>query len=177
VRFDLDGSGRQLAWSWITPQAAWLVYDPQGQGQIDSAIWLFGPRTFQLFCADGFAALALLDDDGDGHLAGSELTDLALWRDADRDGVSDPGEVRPLQAWGIVGLSCQSEPHRSGIRWAPGGVRFADGSQRPCYDLVLERHDCGSSCEPHAVTTGFPDGALRWWHGEGALATLGRDRP
>jgi len=138
VRFDLDGSGRQLAWQWITPRAAWLVWDPRERGAVTSATQLFGSRSFTLFQSDGYAALALLDDDGDGWLRGAELAGLALWRDADRDGVSDPGEVRPLAAWQVTGLSCAAETHASGIPWSPSGVELADGSLRPSFDLVLE---------------------------------------
>ena len=138
VRFDLDGSGRQLAWQWITPRAAWLVWDPRGRGLVTSATQLFGSRSFTLFQADGYTALALLDDDGDGWLRGRELAGLALWRDANRDGVSDPGEVLPLAAWRVTGLACAGETHASGIPWSPAGVELADGSVRPSFDLVLE---------------------------------------
>ncbi|MEZ6184019.1 MAG: hypothetical protein R3F62_03295 [Planctomycetota bacterium] len=137
VAFDLDGSGRRLAWQWITPQAAWLVWDPRARGRVTSATQLFGSRSFTLFQADGYAALALLDDDADGWLRGAELAGLALWRDANRDGVSDPGEVRPLAAWQVTGLRCAAEIHPSGIAWSAGGVEFADGEVRPSYDLVL----------------------------------------
>jgi hypothetical protein len=139
VPFDLDGSGRPLRWQWITPQAAWLVIDHEGRGAITSALQLFGNRTFNLFHADGYQALALLDEDGDGWLRGRELRELALWRDVDGDGVSDAGEVQPLEAWGIAGLGCRSELHASGIPYAPEGVEWADGRRRPSFDLVLER--------------------------------------
>ena len=137
VAFDLDGTGRRQTWEWITPRAGWLVWDPRGRGQVTSATQLFGSRSFTLFQADGYAALALLDDDADGWLRGAELDGLALWRDADGDGVSDPGEVRPLAAWGVRGLSCAAAEHPSGIAWSPQGVELADGSLRPSYDLVL----------------------------------------
>jgi hypothetical protein len=140
VTFDLDGSGRRLRWSWITPRAAWLVWDPARRGRIDSAIWLFGGRSFLLFCQDGFEALSLLDDDHDGQVRGDELLGLSLWHDVDGDGVSDEGEVRPLEAFGITALSCRATRHPTGILYAPAGVLLADGSSRPCFDLVLERH-------------------------------------
>lgn len=138
ARFDLDGSGRARRWRWINPRAAWLVYDPRGAGQITSALQLFGSRSFNLFPRDGYAALALLDDDGDGWLRGAELEGLALWRDLDGDGRSDPGEVQGLAAHGIRALSCAGETHASGIPCSPRGVELSDGSFRPSYDLVLE---------------------------------------
>lgn len=44
----------------------------------------------------GFEALATLDKDKDGKVSGGELSALALWFDENRDGVSQPGEVKPL---------------------------------------------------------------------------------
>lgn len=136
VMFDLDGSGLARPWGWITSRAGWLVYDPSGRGQITSALQLVGSVTFWLFWADGFDALAALDDNGDGWLRGDELQGLAIWRDANVNGVSEPGEVRPLADWGIVGLSCQRAVHASGIPFSPEGVLFQDGTTRPSYDWI-----------------------------------------
>lgn len=138
VRFDLDGTGRQLEWPWITNDAAWLVFDPQNSGKITSAIQMFGSRSFLLFCRDGYQALALLDDNGDGVITGPELAALALWRDANADGLSDPGEVRPVADYGITSLSTHGQPHDSGIPYCPAGVSFKDGTTRPTYDLILQ---------------------------------------
>ena len=44
-------------------------------------------------------ALAALDDNGDGVLSGKELDGLALWHDANGNGVCDPGEVKPLSEY------------------------------------------------------------------------------
>jgi len=107
VTFDADGSGEKKSWSWISPKAAWLVYDPKGRGDITSGLQFFGSVTFRLFWSNGYAALAALDDDRDGTLSGKELAGLALWHDANGNGVSDAGEVRPLSDHGIVSLSCQ----------------------------------------------------------------------
>jgi hypothetical protein len=38
---------------------------------------MFGSRTFALFMEHGYAAMALLDDDGNGVLKGHELEHLA----------------------------------------------------------------------------------------------------
>lgn len=138
VRFDLDGTGRQLEWPWITNAAAWLVFDPQHSGKITSAIQMFGSRSFLLFCADGYQALALLDDNADGAISGTELAGLALWRDANSDGISDAGEVRPVASHGITSLSTRGQPHASGLPYCPAGVIFKDGTTRPTYDLILE---------------------------------------
>src|SRR5262249_37761368 len=64
VAFDADGSGLKKKWTWITRDAGWLVYDPQGDGKVTSGLQLFGGVTFWCFWEDGYQALAALDDDG-----------------------------------------------------------------------------------------------------------------
>ena len=136
VPFDLDGSGLLRRWGWITPKAAWLVYDHDGTGRITSGLQLFGNVTFWIFWRDGYAALASLDDDGDGQLTGAELRHLALWQDLNANGICDPGEVRPLADYGITALDCHSQLHPTGIPFNPTGVHYRDGTTRPSYDWI-----------------------------------------
>jgi hypothetical protein len=140
VAFDVDGSGLNRRWTWVTKDAGWLVYDPKGRGDITSGLQLFGNVTFWLFWEDGYHALASLDDDGDGLLTGDELKGLAIWRDAGRTGVCEPGEVRSLSDYGIVAVSCRFErdgSHPDRIAFSPKGVTFRDGQTRPTFDLIL----------------------------------------
>ena len=139
VRFDADGSGRQHRWTWITPDAGWLIYDSDRKGHITSALELFGNVTFWLFWNNGYEALAALDDDSNGELKDDELRYLAIWHDRNRNGVSDPGEVRSLADHGIVTLSV-AFTKADGIfaaAKAERGVRFKDGRSRPTYDVIL----------------------------------------
>ena len=139
VRFDVDGTGRLRRWTWITPDAGWLVYDANKSASISSALAWFGNVTFWLFWKNGYEALAALDDDDSGELTGLELRHLAIWRDRDRDGVADAGEVRPVADYNIRALSCR---YRNGdglltAAESDAGVRFANGSVRPSYDVIL----------------------------------------
>jgi hypothetical protein len=141
VTFDVDGSGLGREWSWITPKAAWLVSDPTGDGRIDSGRQLFGNVTFWMFWNNGYAPLAALDDDRDGILTGKELAGLALWHDANSNGVADPGEVKPVSAYGIVAISCKWQTLNNNpdkVAFSPIGVVFQDGKTRPSFDLVLK---------------------------------------
>jgi tetratricopeptide (TPR) repeat protein len=139
VWFDADGSGHRRQWTWITPDAGWLVYDAKKSGHITSALQWFGNVTFWLFWSNGYDALTALDDDRDGELTGAELRYLAIWHDADRDGVSSPGEVRPVADHGIVALSCRSTPADGFLIAAlsGAGVRLRDGRTRPSYDVIV----------------------------------------
>jgi tetratricopeptide (TPR) repeat protein len=139
VLFDADGSGFRRQWTWIAPQAGWLVYDAPQKGQISSALQWFGNVTFWLFWNNGYEALAALDDDGDGELKNRELRYLALWRDVNGNGISEPGEVHPLSRHGIVGLSCRYTRGDGLLIAAQSqrGVRFESGKTRPSYDVIL----------------------------------------
>ena len=142
VRFDLDGFGPR-AWTWITSDAGWLVFDPKGSKRITSELQLFGNVTFWLFWENGYDALRALDDDGDGRLRGEELAGLAIWRDVNGDGVSQPDEVKPLSAWGISELSVQyagDDEDPDVLASSVAGVRFTDGTVRATYDVLLHAH-------------------------------------
>jgi tetratricopeptide (TPR) repeat protein len=146
VVFDLDGTGPKR-WRWITPSAAWLVYDHFDTGRITSGLQLFGNVTFWAFWQNGYHALRALDDDGDGEVRGAELRGLALWHDRNANGISDRGEVRPVMAWGIEALSTGytfDSTHPDEIPWSSAGVRFADGTVRPTFDVVLARSSLAS---------------------------------
>jgi len=139
VIFDADGLGRK-GWTWIRPDAAWLVYDQIGRGEVGSGLQLFGSVTFWMFWDNGYAAMRTLDDNLDGQLAGGELRNLGLWRDDNCNGVSERGEVRALAEYDIVSLS------RDFVRatdadytaYSPRGVTFRDGHTRPTWDVVLQ---------------------------------------
>lgn len=134
VAFDFAGTGDTRQQGWLTEDAAWLVWDPEWRGQVRSGFDMIGQRTWSVFWSDGFEALRALDDDRDGELSGGELGGLSLWRDANRNGVSDPGEVIPANVHGIVAISVRGAPTRPGLITAPAGVRFDDGRTRPLYD-------------------------------------------
>lgn len=141
VTFDADGTRVPKRWTWITPNAGWLVFDRLHRCQVASALQWFGPMTFGLFWENGYAALRALDDDGDGEVSGSELDGLAIWRDVNRNGISEGAEVQPAGRWGIVRLSWRSDWVDDGtaIAIAPAGVTFRDGTTRPTYDVLLSR--------------------------------------
>ena len=140
VRFDADGSGVLKSWTWITPDAAWLVYDQVGRGDIRSALQLFGNVTFWMFWNNGYDAMRALDDDGDGRLAANELRHLHLWRDANSNGISERGEVQALAAYDIDSLGFNSARMDDADRtpFVARGVAFRNGGTRPTWDVILQ---------------------------------------
>jgi hypothetical protein len=82
-----------------------------------------------------------MDNDADLELSGDELMGLAIWHDRNSNGISEPGEVKPLAEYGIVSISCRSErdtSHPDNIAYSPEGVTFGDSTVRSTYDIVLQ---------------------------------------
>lgn len=136
VAFDFTGAGDRTMHGWLTRNAAWLVWDPHWGGAVTSGIDLIGQHTWSTDWNDGFEALAALDVNNDGELTGAELGGLSLWNDANGDGVSEPGEVVPVNVHGIVAISVHHNQASHGVSVARDGVRFDDGTTRPLYDWM-----------------------------------------
>ncbi|MBS3761900.1 MAG: hypothetical protein KGZ25_01230, partial [Planctomycetes bacterium] len=141
VPFDMTGSGRERRWTWITPEARFLVWDPRRTNTVQSGRQLFGTFTWWLLPGDGFRAMALLDDDGDGWLSGQELEGLAAWQDKNTDGIAQEGEVQPLGAIGVTALAVQATSRDDGHPVNPEGVRLENGSTGPVWDWIAEPAD------------------------------------
>jgi len=137
VLFDLDGNGPLRYSMWPSADAGWLVYDQRGTGQITSGLDLFGMSTFWLFWNDGYQALSALDADSSGSIEGDEKRGLAIWRDVNLNGVSEPGEVRTLDECGIDSLSCRARQGKNGVFYSNDGVRFKDGSSAKTIDWLV----------------------------------------
>lgn len=107
--FDLDGIGGCITTDW--PQAAtpWLALDRDGNGSIDSGRELFGSGTRLRDgrrAAHGFAALAELDDNGDGRIDAHDqgFDRLVLWGDHDGDRRSTFAETEPLSHHRVLSI-------------------------------------------------------------------------
>src|SRR5690606_7114804 len=89
---------------------------------------------------DGYQPLAMLDDDGDGTLTGSELAGVAVWHDANGNAVSDPGEVVSAESFGIAAIETRSTGESMPILSNPHGLRLRDGGTLPTYDWMPQSH-------------------------------------
>ncbi|MCP4638963.1 MAG: hypothetical protein GY851_00945, partial [bacterium] len=134
VAFDLDGDGEARSWPWVRPGTGILVWDPANTGRVASGRQMFGSVTWWVFWRDGYHAMAALDDNGDGGLAGDELRGLSVWHDANGNGVSDAGEVTPVRHLGIARLAVRAEGVKNGAAWHSRGVVLNDGRAFPTYD-------------------------------------------
>jgi Ca2+-binding RTX toxin-like protein len=108
--FDHNADGFAERTGWMGGDDGLLVRDRDGNGLVDTGRELFGNHTLRpngTEAANGFQALADLDTNGDGKIDASDpaFASLRVWRDVDGDGVSTPGELRPLTESGVRSLS------------------------------------------------------------------------
>lgn len=115
VSFDMNvtGTPQITAWPDGTQGIAFLAL-PDQRMQITSGLQLFGNHTPQgtcpsdhPHCENGFRALAVYDDNGDGVIDQKDKVwpHLRLWIDKNMDGKVDGGELETMSAAGITSIS------------------------------------------------------------------------
>jgi hypothetical protein len=158
VMFDLDADGQpnRISWTAFGTGDAFLVFDRDGNGMIDSGRELFGNATLLASGApasNGYEALLEFDESPLGGNGDSLITPadsvwelLQVWTDLDHDGVSDPGELESLAAAGVAELdtkykrSNRSDQHGNLFRFrSKAMIANATGRPRPSttYDVFF----------------------------------------
>ena len=160
VLFDIGGDGKKDQVSWPEPGStnAWLVYDRNGNGLIDSGKELFGNATVQPIPSNGekmngFLALSVLDlkgwggnEDGVVDAKDAQFSELRLWQDLNHNGISEPSELKSLSSYGVSGielkyrLSKKTDAHGNRFRYRAKIRGAKDGSDSPekwAWDVIL----------------------------------------
>lgn len=106
--FDLYANGFPMIMEWVGPHDGLLV-EPKADGSVDGTC-LFG---VQGGWDNGYEKLLVRDTNGDTRLSGDELNGLAVWVDANRNGVADAGEVKTLQELGITEINLNHKAYKS----------------------------------------------------------------
>jgi hypothetical protein len=111
VQFDLTSTGfvRQMAWTAVGSDDAFLVLDRNANGLVDGGAELFGNHTpvpggRKL---NGFEVLAVFDEDVDQAITPRDeiYLQLQLWTDRNHNGISEPSELMRLVDSGITSIS------------------------------------------------------------------------
>lgn len=109
--FDIDGDGFAERSGWVQPDDGFLVRDLNANGIIDDVNEMFGDAQ-----QSGFDALSELDDTANGGNADgvidaqdSGFADLAVWQDANGDGITDSGELLSMAEVGIESISLANQ--------------------------------------------------------------------
>ncbi|MEM5585778.1 calcium-binding protein [Roseibium sp. AS2] len=104
--FDMDGDGFAEHTGWVAPDDGLLAIDLNGNGLIDDINELFGGPGLS-----GFDALAAFDMNADGVIDANDAVfgNLRMWRDLDRDAITDEGELFTLADLDIASIDLSPE--------------------------------------------------------------------
>jgi len=110
INFDHDDNGFAEKSAWAGRDDGLLVRDINGNGTIDSGKELFGNNTSLndgTKATNGFNALNELDDNQDGRidLDDAAYSQLKVWKDANKNGVTDAGELTTLADVGVESIA------------------------------------------------------------------------
>ncbi|GFM76187.1 hypothetical protein PSCICM_20060 [Pseudomonas cichorii] len=110
IHFDHDGNGTAETTGWVGRDDGLLVWDRNDNGQIDNGNELFGNNSILSNgqrAANGFAALAELDNNHDGKIDANDnaFSKLQIWRDLNSDAKVNTGELLSLSAANITSLN------------------------------------------------------------------------
>ena len=142
--FDINADGAADRVTWNSSNDGILAVDLDGNGKIDSGTEIFTPGFGGGNFANGVAALASLDDNGDGVVDANDaaFANLLVWQDANADGVSDAGELSTLTGQGITSISTGAVATEEFIDGqevtAHGSFTRADGSTGDYIEVQLD---------------------------------------
>ena len=110
VKFDLFATGVKVNTGWVEAGDGLLVMDRNRDGNINDGSELFGSSTLLANgqrAPDGYAALAVLDTNGDGFItsADQDFQNLNVWVDSNANAVADAGELHTLAELGVTKLN------------------------------------------------------------------------
>ena len=143
---------------WVSSRDdALLAIDLNDNGKIDGGRELFGDQTGG-WAADGFAALARHDDNGDGAITAADAVydRLLLWQD-DGDAETEAGELRHLAEAGIDALSLRArgadatDPSGNELGRMSDGLA-SDGRTVPIIDVYFAIGGERSAPRPFGMT-------------------------
>ncbi len=129
VMFDFYGNGFPLATEWVGKTDG-LLCRPDANGNVNGTN-LFGTANGH---SDGYEAMAGLDADKDGYLAGEELNGLYVWTDVNSDGHADASELHSLDSLGITAIGVNGKDNQ--------GTFIRNGKEYKSFDWWPSTIEC-----------------------------------
>jgi len=110
VLFDINGDGVKDLLAWTAADDGLVVFDKNGDGLIQDVdevsflSYLTGAMT-------DLEGLSGFDTDKDGKLTANDAlwSKFGVWQDKNQNGVTDEGEFKGLEAWGIKSIDLTSD--------------------------------------------------------------------
>lgn len=146
--YDYGEDGMKEKTAWADRGDGFLVYDRNGDGTIDHAGEFFGDKTLLAdgtYAENGFLALAQYDENGDGVIDGTDtiFSKLAVWQDANGNGITEEGELKSLSELGIVDIEIAQGENRytdesGNTVIAESVVHMEDGSTQSVGAMAFE---------------------------------------
>ncbi len=143
VFYDVNGDGWRRKIAWNSNDDGFIAYDKNGDGKIDR----FDEISFVPYKPDAqtdLEGLKAFDTNGDGvfSAADAKWSAFGVWRDANGNGVTDPGEFKSLNDLGINAISLSSDGHFQIIDGQTvhgiGSATKSDGSTFALADVTLQ---------------------------------------
>jgi Ca2+-binding RTX toxin-like protein len=145
TRFDMDGDGVRDLTGWVGPHDGLLVLDRNRNGTIDSGAEISFTMDIEGAHSD-LEGLAAYDSNGDRRLDANDARfgEFQVWRDANRDGISQAGELLTLQQAGVASINLDAR--RTGqtpgtsvdnTTYANGQYTRTDGTQAALSDMFF----------------------------------------
>ncbi|WP_166763037.1 beta strand repeat-containing protein, partial [Xanthomonas euroxanthea] len=116
IIFDHDGDGIKSGTGWVSADDGLVVFDRDGNGAIDNGSELFGVDTVLStggVASSGFSALSDLDSNKDEIFDSRDerFNDLRIWRDFNKDGISQASELFKFESLGVKSIYLTPTTH------------------------------------------------------------------
>jgi hypothetical protein len=109
IKMDLNSDGILDTTSWVASQDGLLMHDMYGDGSVRENSQFAFARNAGETDLQGFAAQFDSNHDGVFDAKDAQFNEIAVWQDADQDGVADAGEVKHLAEMGITSIKLSSD--------------------------------------------------------------------
>jgi len=141
---DVGGNGQTHTSAWVGKEDGVLVWDKYHDGKVhDSSQYAFAQ--YLAGAKTDLEGLKAFDTNGNGKIDGGDTiwNEMRVWQDLNGNGVSDAGEIKTLDDWGITSIDLKSDgaanvPINGVYEAGKGSATLKDGSQMVLTDVSFD---------------------------------------